>query len=163
MMEKFIVIISFIAKWLLFAFPLYQAYIELSEQERVVGRFTKKSKKYPKISPWYWILPPLKLELEKKRGIAILSESLISNKDFEEAIVFGRKATAWFYVALAGMLEGITAIYELAHAFDYHISFLMLILLSVLMVIICVVNIRHRIKNVDIKRFREKLKETRKK
>ncbi|WP_282800725.1 hypothetical protein [Lactococcus lactis] len=161
-MEKFVEIIEFIAKWLLFAFPLYQAYIELIEQQKFLNKIVRKSKKYPKISPWYWVIPPLKITLEKKRGLTILSEGLISKRDFEDSIIFGRKATAWFYVSIAGLLEGVAAVYEVFHSFGYQISYFKLVFISVLVAAICIINIRNRIKKINITSFKKKLKQIKK-
>ena len=64
----FINCISLIGDWLLFSFPLNQGLMELSDYKRFVKDFDNSSKSIAKISPWYWIMPNLKIHFEKSRA-----------------------------------------------------------------------------------------------
>ena len=42
--------------------------MELSDYKRFVKDFDNSSKSIAKISPWYWIMPNLKIHFEKSRA-----------------------------------------------------------------------------------------------
>lgn len=114
----FINLISLIGDWLLFSFPLNQGLMELSDYKRFVKDFDKTSKSMAKISPWYWIMPNLKIHFEKSRAQKVLKSIIKDEDDFRTAINFTNKATAWYFVGLAGWLKMICSVYEFLEEFE---------------------------------------------
>ncbi|MCT6894307.1 MAG: hypothetical protein M3Z45_02605, partial [Bombilactobacillus mellifer] len=64
-MDIFIDFFEVLGEWLLFTFPIYQGLIELYDYEHFLEDFSQSSQLSDKISPWYWLLPPVKIYLEK--------------------------------------------------------------------------------------------------
>lgn len=56
-------LLEFGSAWLIFTFSLYQGLLELNEQLSVVREQKGQSEK--KVSPWLWLLPPLKCATRK--------------------------------------------------------------------------------------------------
>ena len=104
-------LLEFGSAWLIFTFSLYQGLLELNEQLSVVREQKGQSEK--KVSPWLWLLPPLKVLNEKKRTLKILAENNVSRDQLSKVIGFLDKATGWFYVALGGWLLAIAETYSL--------------------------------------------------
>lgn len=144
MSEKIYALLTFGGVWLLYIFPLYQGALELSEPSKMLSRFKHKQKKYPKISPWYWLIPPLKISKEKQRGIKILQDHLTSQKEMDRLFRYFNKAVAWYYIAIAGVLNGIVATRELLLTFDCD-SLWAVVLVSVILVIIGFYHIHYRL------------------
>ncbi|WP_261370311.1 hypothetical protein [Weissella cibaria] len=69
-------LLEFGSAWLIFTFSLYQGLLELNEQLSVVRE--QKGQSERKVSPWLWLLPPLKVRNEKKRTLKILAENNVS-------------------------------------------------------------------------------------
>lgn len=67
-MSNFIAVISLIGDWLLLSFPLYQGLMELKEFKALLEEFEQVSKRWRPISPWWWLIPPLKVHKERVRG-----------------------------------------------------------------------------------------------
>lgn len=126
-MAKFNALFAFVGIWMLYFFPLYQGALELSEPNRIIKKFQKEGKDYPKVSPWYWLLPPLKIKKEKERGIRILQDS-IAKKEIDQLFRYFNKAVAWFYIAVAGVLNGVVATNDLFEAFGQERFWLRLVI-----------------------------------
>lgn len=138
-------IIVFIAKWLLFIFPIYQGIIEFLRRNNIIDFNETHSSKYPKIPVWYWILPPLKIHLEKVRINKLLKDSHIKEADAENLYFISNKATAWFYISLAGLLEGIEATHSLLASFDIKLPIYSFILLICIIIILSIISIIYRL------------------
>ncbi|WP_294835693.1 hypothetical protein [uncultured Lactobacillus sp.] len=108
----FINCISFLGDWLLFAFPFYQGLMELYDYEWFLKEFNQSSKAQPKISPLYWIIPIVKIYLEKKRAVKILGSIIKKDSDLRIVMSFTDKATAWYFVSLGGWLKMVSSLYE---------------------------------------------------
>lgn len=117
-MSNFIALISLVGDWLLFSFPLYQGLMELKEFKSLLEEFEQVSKRWKPISPWWWLLPPLKVHKERVRGNHILREAADTKHERHQAINFLDKATAWYFVALAGWLKMLTSSYELLENYE---------------------------------------------
>jgi len=115
-MELAILILGFIGSWLLFAGPIWQAALELGEENVDFDRdsFKDLAKANP-VSVWWWFLPPVKIYLEQRRSKRIREEFLKSlpSKTVEQFMSFMNKATAWMYVGSGGLLIAIKETYEL--------------------------------------------------
>lgn len=138
-------ILTFIGLWLLYIFPLYQGVLEISEQDKIIGKLSQADEqKYPEISSWYWLIPPLKIRKEKERGIAILRDSLNGKEDIHALFGFLNKATAWFYISLAGILNAIVATYDLVDSITKSYTLLISFIVDILMIIIGVLVVIYR-------------------
>lgn len=128
--------IDFIASWMLFIYPIYQGVIEFMNRNSVIDFYKSRSPKYHQVPVWYWICPPLKMYLEKKRLEQLIIDSHITEKDAEDLYFVSNKATAWFYISLAGLLQGINATHSLLVAFHIHLPlYLFIILIGVIIVL----------------------------
>jgi len=70
-MHILILWLGFAGAWLLVAGPLYQAALELQEQEIEHERIHELQKSIPQPQPvslYWWLLPPIKLYLEQLRS-----------------------------------------------------------------------------------------------
>jgi hypothetical protein len=110
---------------MLFAWPLYQGALELASDTDVWSTLHEAGKNVeplPDISPWWWLIPPVRRFLERrriKRMIALYSKNI---KEDQKDLVreFGKTATGWFYVALGGWLLALSETYDMAQ--DHHWS-----------------------------------------
>lgn len=121
-----------------FKFSLYQGLLELNEQLSVVrGQKIEGGKK---ISPWLWLLPPLKVKKEKERTLAILAKNDVNRDQLSKVIGFLDKATGWFYVALGGWLLAIAETYSLAEEFAEDNAVWIFVIALVLLTILGIAN-----------------------
>jgi len=123
-METIILWCGFIGAWLLFAGPIMQAALELNEQEIERDRLHLIRQKIttPRhVSPWWWLLPPVKIFLEQRSDRQYKREfaSLLEPEDLESLITFMNKARGWLFVAGGALLIAIKETYELAEHSDW--------------------------------------------
>ncbi|KRO17723.1 hypothetical protein [Lacticaseibacillus saniviri] len=144
MREQIYVVLAFIGGWMLYFYPLYQGVLELSEQKRVIDKFRGTDVAYPPVSPWYWLLPPLKISKEKQRGIQILRDRVDQEEESDELLRFFNRATAWFYIALAGILNGIVVTGTMLDQWWPAASVWLSIGLDLVMIALGVVHVRYR-------------------
>lgn len=131
-MSKSIAVISLIGDWLLFSFPLYQGLMELKEFKALLEEFKQVSKRWSPISPWWWLIPPLKVHKERTRGNNILREAADTKRERRQVVNFLDKATAWYFVALAGWLKMIASLYELLEQYEVESIWILVGLVSIL-------------------------------
>jgi len=117
-MEIFITLCGFIGSWLLVAGPLYQAALELGDEDIEFDRIRSVGKTVappPHPSAWWWLIPPIKFHLEQKRDREYRTQYLkaLESKDAEALVSFMNKARAWLYVATGGLLIAIKETFEL--------------------------------------------------
>jgi len=117
-METLIAWLGFLGSWLLFAGPIYQAAIELQEQDIEVDRIRSVGDSVPKpaeISAWWWLLPPVKFWLEHRRSERIrrLYFEALESADVEALLSFMNKALGWLLVGLGGLCIALKETYEL--------------------------------------------------
>lgn len=118
-MAFFINLCGFMGVWLLFTFPMYQAFLELSNQAIVFSNMVSKElTPVAKVSPVYWLIPPLKIHKEKQRALVIIRGLHLETNELKRMLLYFDKATAWFYVALGGLLNSIYVTYDLFDAVD---------------------------------------------
>lgn len=122
-MDIFLAICGFIGAWLLVAGPLFQASIELREEDLEVERIKEARhnlQDIPKISIWWWILPPVKVYLERKqnqeRRIAFIDA--LTPEDAKALHSYMSKAVAWVYVSAGAFFLAVTETYNLDHELD---------------------------------------------
>jgi len=124
-MELFSLIAGFIGAWLLFAGPIYQASLELKEENFEIDRTKFDNFKKPKrVSVWWWFIPPVKIILERRRNEQVRNDffASLTPDETEKMISFVNKATAWQFVAIGGFTIALKETYELIHYLDWHIA-----------------------------------------
>lgn len=126
-MATFIMFLSLVGDWLLYTFPFYQGLMELGEYDEIMRNYGRVSKKRQGISPWWWIFPIVKIHKEKQRAVGILAELSKTHRSRKQIMGFINKATAWFYVALAGWLKMIASFYELQEELKQDNNFLIFV------------------------------------
>jgi hypothetical protein len=111
-MEYVIAICGFLGAWLLFAGPVYQAALELREEaldEAAFESATASVARPPRISRWWWLLPPVAWAKERdraRRHRAALMAAL-NPEQREQTVHFLDKANGWMIVASGALLLGV--------------------------------------------------------
>lgn len=117
-MELFVDICSFLGAWFLVAGPLYQASLELREEDIQTERIHNASSQIEppqKASAWWWLFPPAKLFIQMRRNKVYRDEYLkiLNPEDVEALMRFMNKATGWLIVASGATFIAIKETYEL--------------------------------------------------
>lgn len=151
-METVILWMGFIGAWLLFAGPIYQAALELRDEDIEIDRLHAARSKIqaPARTPvWWWLLPPVKIyaEFKGKREYQYRYMKALTREDIESLVSFRSKASAWLFVALGGFCIACKESYELAHHQAW--STRILIVIVVAMLILSILNLVVRIKNAE--------------
>lgn len=103
-MDIFINLAGFAGGWLLFAGPVYQAALELREQDidrNALARLAADAPPVKHVSAWWWLLPPVALLLRRSAGQrqqAAIWEAMDATQR-KQFVAFTTTATAWFTVA----------------------------------------------------------------
>jgi len=117
---------GFFGAWLLVAGPIFQAAVELHDEDVARDEFEAASKavvpRYPPASPWWWLLPPVAYYLWRKRSDrfrrAVMTQ--LGPEVLEQFISFINKATGWLYVAAGASLIAVKETWELAEHEEWH-------------------------------------------
>lgn len=149
--------LTFIGVWLLYIFPLYQGVLEISEQDRIIGKFQQADNKYAPVSSWYWLLPPLKIKKEKERGIRILRENIHGQEEIHALTNFLNKAVAWFYIALAGILNGLVATYDLIDVLLKNQILLISVIVDIFNIVLGIMIVRRRMSSQHKKKIIQRI------
>lgn len=153
-MELFFLFCGALGAWLLVAGPLYQAALELRDEDIEVDRIHAAGKNVtilPRVSAWWWLLPPVKIILERRRSHAYRRDFIraLSQQDLDALVSFINKATAWMFVAIGGFLIATKETYELCHELDVPVAwFWVIVLVMLLLSIINTVARIHRSKDM---------------
>jgi hypothetical protein len=137
-MELLIHWCGFIGAWFLFAGPIYQAALELSDQDIEMDRIHQARAQviHPApVSAYWWFLPPVKLYLERKRSNEYRRRFVreLAPEDVEAFFSLMNKATSWLMVGLGGLLIAVKETYELGEAYEApHLLFFGIILVMIL-------------------------------
>ncbi len=108
-MEGFIAWCAFFGGWLLFAGPVYQAALELDEQDidhEDVEAAAAAVPQPPPISPWWWLVPPVGYLLSRRRSDRYRQAVMaaMSAEQMKGFLAFVNKATGWLMVASGALL-----------------------------------------------------------
>lgn len=136
-MDEFIVFIAMLGSWLLFAGPVYQAYIELHDAELKFVEIrknlyeTSKQVKQEKISKWFWILPPLAVIITYIKTQNYRDEVIrhLDRENFELLQKFSEKARGWVVIGWGAFFIAVKETYEFVKELDlsYPIFFTLVI------------------------------------
>lgn len=123
-MHLFVLWCGFVGAWLLVAGAIYQAFLELRNDQMAEGRMaalTAAVPLLPRVSPWWWLLPPVRLVLDTRRRNRIRETFLtsLSSLDRETLVTFISKARGWVIVATGGLLIAMEATYSLIEHLGY--------------------------------------------
>jgi hypothetical protein len=113
---------AFLGAWLLVAGPLLQAALELREEDRqteqIEAASTRIESDFPRVSPWWWLLPPVHYWLQRRRAKAFRDAVIreLTPEQLGGLFSFSNKATGWLYVAGGAALIGVKETWELTEA-----------------------------------------------
>ncbi|WP_285503614.1 hypothetical protein [Actinokineospora sp. NBRC 105648] len=145
---------GFFGAWLLVAGPVYQAALELHEQDverDQLAAAMQDAGPVPRVSPWWWLLPPVRYWRQRKvnRAYRKAFMAALSAEQIDVLVTFINKATAWLFVGLGGLLIATKETYELAEHHEWPTAVFWV--LVVVMVVLCLLNTAarmHRTKDV---------------
>jgi hypothetical protein len=117
-MEYVIAICGFVGGWLLVAGPVWQAGIELREEEidqEAIEAAKSTIAPPPRVSAWWWLLPPVAYILQSRRQRAARQafQDALPPEQLKQTISFLNKANGWVVVALGGFLLATKETWEL--------------------------------------------------
>ncbi|HEY4225462.1 MAG TPA: hypothetical protein VGM70_06580 [Pseudolysinimonas sp.] len=123
-MSHAIAIVAFLGAWLLFAGPLFQAYLELGAEEVDQASWEAADKAIPKpegFSLWWWLLPPVAWFKQQARNRRHQQDVLkaLDPHITEQAVSFFNKANGWLIVAGGASLLGVKETWELVETWDW--------------------------------------------
>ena len=124
LMEQLILWAGFLGAWLLVAGALHQARVELAEEEFERERFEEAVDVVgppERVSPWWWLLPPLRLYLghrAKERWDRQVWLTL-PDEDFDALSSFMSKARGWLLVGTGGLLIASKETWELVEGHEW--------------------------------------------
>jgi hypothetical protein len=119
-MDAVIAWCAFTGSWLLFAGPVYQASLELREEglerERIEELTAGVAKPAP-ISAWWWLLPPVRFELGRRRSAEYRRRTMaaIGPDDLAALVRFLNKA-------FGGLLLAVNETWLLRERYDWPIG-----------------------------------------
>jgi hypothetical protein len=115
---------GFAGAWLLFGGPVYQAVLELQEQDIERDRMAElgaQVRSSPPVSRWWWLLPPVWYALERRHRRqwrnAVLAA--MARSEVEAFVNYIDKATAWLFVGLGGFLIATKETWELVEHYEW--------------------------------------------
>jgi len=148
-MQHVILILGALGAWFLVAGPLFQAAVELREQEYDREEMEKatSSVQAPKsISPWWWLLPPVAWVKQRRQSTAHRQAVMdaLGPRQLEQTVSFLNKASGWMTVAAGAFLIAIKETFEVVELFEWPIAVFWV--LVVVIPVLCVGNTAIRMK-----------------
>jgi hypothetical protein len=148
-MATFMVWCGVVGSWLLFLGPICQATMELRAHEIARDRISAVASSVRatgRVSAWWWLLPPVKIVLERRRTMrhqhALVTG--LSHEDFASLLAFMNKATAWLFIACGALVLAIKDTFQVAQI--HHLGVVtyvcFVLVLATSCVVICAVRIR---------------------
>jgi hypothetical protein len=132
---------GFVGAWLLVAGPLLQAAIELRDEELDREGFERVQHivELPaRVSPWWWLLPPVAYHKNRKRAEEFRRRTLgaLTAEQRAQFVGFSNKATGWFTVAAGAFLIFLKEAWELSELYElpvwvYAVAIVVLTILAV--------------------------------
>ena len=145
-MDYLIVVCGAVGGWLLVAGPLYQASLELGEQEfdrEEMGKAVAGVTVPQRVSPWWWLLPPVAyiLQWRQQRAYRAAVLAALGPEQLEQSVTFHNKASGWMIVASGAFLIAVKETYEVVELAEWPIAvfWILVVLLPVLCVSFVVV------------------------
>ena len=124
LMDVIVAWCGFVGAWVLVAGPMYQGAVELSEMD--VQRTSLRSQVHAtprlvRVSPWWWLLPPVAYVLTSRKQRAWQQQVLASLTPQQRVqfVTYANKATGWFVVGAGAALIGIKEAAALVEVLDW--------------------------------------------
>ena len=123
-MHSLILWAGFAGAWLLVAGPIWQAVVELRDEEFERERFTALVDAVPPpepLSSWWWLAPPLHLYLSRRSKARWQDQVVAAMPDEDVAALnsFMAKVRGWMLVGAGGLLIAIKETYELVEGSEW--------------------------------------------
>ncbi|WP_051385777.1 hypothetical protein [Actinokineospora inagensis] len=142
-MHSVIAWFGFFGAWLLVAGPVYQAALELNEQNLEQEEFESARadvERLPKVSPWWWLLPPVRYWLGRRRSERqrAMVMAALSPEQRGQLVWFIDTGAAWMFVGTGGLFLAVKETWELAENYEWPVG--VFCGLVVVMAALCLVN-----------------------
>lgn len=123
-MPQLIAWCGFLGAWLLVAGPIYQAAIELEDEDFKRDDFertTASVPRSPRLSPWWLLIPPVAYALNARRSRAQRAALLdaLTPTQIEQLMHFRETAAAWLFVASGAFLIAAKETWELREEYEW--------------------------------------------
>ncbi|TPW72803.1 hypothetical protein [Schumannella sp. 10F1B-5-1] len=123
-MHTIILWVGFLGGWLLVAGPVFQAAVELRDEEIDRESMAAAHESVPeprRISPWWWLLPPvaylrIRRDQREYRRVIFDAMPLATRRQFAS---FVDKATGWMFVAGGAALIALKETWELVEHYEW--------------------------------------------
>jgi hypothetical protein len=142
---------AFAGAWLLVAGPVYQAALELSaeEIEREAIAAVQKEAEPPRVSTWWWLLPPVGYLLSRRQYRAYRRDVMTSltRSQREQLVRFTDKANGWIFIALGAFLVAIADTWQVRELYGWPLWIYVLVVAG--MIFACAFNTAFRMKRSD--------------
>jgi hypothetical protein len=140
---------GFVGAWLLVAGPVYQAALELREQDIERDRIEEVTHQVaapPAVSAWWWLLPPVRYLLERRRIRRWRGDMMaaLPHEDVEALVDYLNKARGWLLVGAGGSLIAVKETLELREHYDWpqYLFWTLLVVCGLLAVLHAVLSIK---------------------
>jgi hypothetical protein len=126
-MDYVITLSGFLGAWLLVGGPVYQAALELREQEvdrEGIDAATHDIQPPPRISPWWWLLPPVAYLLNRRRSEKHRQAiwAAMKPEHIQQTVVFLDKARGWVTVAAGAFFIAVKETWELIALLNWNVA-----------------------------------------
>ena len=123
-MELLILWAGFVGGWLLVAGPVFQASVELREEEidrAVIAEAASHAGPPRRVSAWWWLLPPVAYLLIQRaqREFKEAAFTHLSEEQRTQFVSFMRKARGWLIVASGAYLIAVKETWELTEGSEW--------------------------------------------
>jgi hypothetical protein len=117
-MEVVVVALGALGAWLLVAGPVFQAALELREQELDHDAFDEALSAVDpprRLSAWWWLLPPVAYFLQRQRTQVHRNAVMkaLNPEQLEQTLTFLNKAGGWLLVGLGAFFIAVKETWEL--------------------------------------------------
>jgi len=151
-MDYVIAVCGFVGGWLLVGGPVWQAALELREQEidqDAIEAVKSNIEPPAKVSGWWWFLPPVAYLLNARRQRRFRQDfnAALSPESREQTVSFLNKANGWLIVAIGGFLIAVKETWELVE--NLHWVQWVFWVLIVVMPVIAIANTVLRMRNTQ--------------
>jgi len=124
MMPVVIAACGFLGGWLLVAGPVWQAAIELREEEvdqDLIEAARSSSHVSSNVSKWWWLIPPVAYvkEFRRARANRRAFHDALPPVQLRQAVSFLNKANGWLVVALGALLLAIAETWNLVELIHF--------------------------------------------